>query len=197
MLSRINSYYSNIDGVIAINNRISYSNNSSINLLLDFANLEQLLYFPFTSNRSSIILNLDHWFINNNSISYTSTLLLQGIVIGQPEPPCLLLDSDVSLVSNAEIVVQQEPYTSLNKSLDLAFHMHLSICTQVGCAKIFKRDSDRIRHVNSIHLAVYHLCQFLGGVRTKTGDIVAVINSPRIFMEEARRYGVHKGQVVT
>ena len=113
--------------------------------------------FPFLSHGQEFFA-LDHSIINNSN-SFVDPLLLQREAIGgQPESAPFLPDFNFGLFAHANAIQQSPP------TLPQPAPTHSVLCTQPGCTRTFTRDSDRIRHNNTVHGAIQavHLCPIAG-----------------------------------
>jgi hypothetical protein len=114
--------------------------------------------FPFGNKE---FLAPDYYSINNSN-SFVNPLLLQQEAIGvQPDSAPFLPDFNFSLPPNvnASVAIQQ-PFPAPQQ---LAPAGRIP-CTQPGCTRTFTRDSDRIRHNNTVHGArqAVYLCPVAG-----------------------------------
>jgi hypothetical protein len=95
----------------------------------------------------------------NDGNSYPSGLLLDR---GQAQPAPFLPGFNVGLCSDASaaIATQHTPSALPPAAQQQQLLPAIFSCTQLGCTKTFKRDSDRIRHENTVHRARQglHLC---------------------------------------
>ena len=85
----------------------------------------------------------------------------ENVIEKQPWAAPFVLDFNVGAFSDpsGSVVIQQAPL-GLPPALQQPPLPQSFLCTQLGCTKSFKRDSDRIRHQNTVHRARQglHLC---------------------------------------